>query len=262
MSGEATPRHSDPAPASRYMPVNASPNFAALLTNLQKVINALTVHPAFVHAMEACPPGQPPPNSEQNKVYYKRSMLLQVDPEVKDDKAKEAFREVYERCMTASMMMNDTSAKTSMMLGENPGEAIDFGPDVKDATKELEKKLPDEVRDSIYAQSLRAAASSFPDENTGSGRNAFRATIDVGERGRQLADEESNLGRDVLNPEGQGIHRQGSNFSGGWGIQLGVYAPRTADRCGCTGTSLQRVFPTQPQSEAFSNMIQNPKWKS
>lgn len=151
VTGQEMPTFHDPSPASKYMPPHANANFAALLTNLQELINALTVHPATQKAYRAAAPNQPPPKSEQNKAYFmhdfccrSRHQLLQLDPELKSKTAKEEFRDVLERCIFSQILVNDTTGKLSMMTGEKPGEGVEFGPEVKAAADKI-GEIPNEA---------------------------------------------------------------------------------------------------------------------
>lgn len=144
VTGQEVPNYSDPSPVSNYMTANTHANFAALLTNLQELINSLASHPACQKAHAAAPPNQPPPKDQQNKVYFmhdfccrSRHMLLQIDPELKTKKAKEDFKDVYERCLFSEILVNDTSGKLSTLTEEKPGEEIDFGPEVKAAADRI-----------------------------------------------------------------------------------------------------------------------------
>ena len=141
----------DPSPVSKYMPENATQNYAALLTQLQGLINALVVHPASQRACRAAPPNSPPPLEEQNKVFFiwdfcsrSRHMLLQIDPELKGKEDQEVFKDVVGRCFFTEILINDTTGKLAMMTGERPGQNIDFGDEVREASKNI-GKLPNEA---------------------------------------------------------------------------------------------------------------------
>ena len=71
-------------------------------------------------------------------------MLLQVDNEVKSKKAKEEFRDVYERCLFTKLLVHDTTGKLSMMTGEQPGHELDFAKEIKDAATKIDD-IPEEL---------------------------------------------------------------------------------------------------------------------
>ena len=144
----------DPQPAPTDVPPNATPNYRALATNLQDLINALVVHPDAAKALDSNTSSDPSPQRERNKVYYlydfccrSRYNLLQIDPQLRSKQARTDFQDVLERSIFSQVLINDNTGKFAIMTGDDPSKPTEWGDEVLAAAEKI-GNLPD--RGAVY----------------------------------------------------------------------------------------------------------------
>lgn len=106
------------------------------LLHIQPLYNyANYYHSAFESHPQAQPPTpHPTPFFLLDFIKNSYNSLQQIDKQKfasGDRGAKEAFNEIVGRNSFATILVNDTSGKLSMMTGGDPRNPIDFGPEIK-----------------------------------------------------------------------------------------------------------------------------------
>lgn len=96
-------------------------------------------------AFDAHPQMQPP--NPHPTIFFLRDFVKNTHEQLKkvdgdkfaagDQSARDAVQEVVGRNQFASLLLNDSSGKLSLMTGSDPSNPVDFGPDVKAKARAL-----------------------------------------------------------------------------------------------------------------------------
>lgn len=96
-------------------------------------------------AFDAHPQIQPP--SPHPTIFFLKDFVKNTHDQLKkvdadkfasgDKAAQDAVKEVVGRNQFATLLLNDSSGKLSLMTGSDPNDPVDFGPDIKAKARAL-----------------------------------------------------------------------------------------------------------------------------
>ena len=135
----------------------ANPMFTYLSKNIDILITLLVDHPAMTP--EVTPEPQP-----KNKVQYMydymtriRSELEKLDPSVPSTQSDQ-WTDVLQQALSANILINDQPEKLTELTQEANGKELDFGNEIRNASKAL---TPEGIR-----QSLAQPSADSDDEDS------------------------------------------------------------------------------------------------